>query len=65
MEQMLQLKKNHEKKFQEGYPLLFPEAVKSTRPLQKKENFFNSLHRKASLSPAAIMASRTRESAGF
>lgn len=40
MERIIQVKKNHEKKFQEGYPLLFPEAVKSTRPLQKEGDLF-------------------------
>ncbi len=46
MEQTLQLKKNHEKKFQEGYPLLFPEAVKSTRPLQKEGEIFQLITQK-------------------
>lgn len=40
MEKVIQLKKNHEKKFQEGYPLLFPEAIKSSSPLQQEGELF-------------------------
>jgi 23S rRNA (cytosine1962-C5)-methyltransferase len=40
MEKNCQVRKNHETKFRQGYPLLFPEALQTTAPLQKEGQIF-------------------------